>query len=218
MLNRLASAPLPASIRNLLPGELCCDRHVECLGTVLGSCVAVCLWDRRLRFGGMNHFILPNRPPNGENSFRFGDIAVPELIRRMLQLGSHLRSIQAKLFGGACVLGTGNSDYAIGQRNIEVAVAELRRYRIPIVASRLLGTDGLVIRQCTVCGDVWVRQIRSTGNRALPSTRVHELRWFTDDITSVMETENAKSLPVAIRTRNANIGFSGCRHCSNRPC
>ncbi|HRY14270.1 MAG: chemotaxis protein CheD [Candidatus Competibacteraceae bacterium] len=217
MRNHFANAPSQSSIQNLLPGELYCDRHIECLSTTLGSCVAVCLWDRRLRVGGMNHFILPSCPPNTENSFRFGDIAVPELIRRMLQLGGHVRSIQAKLFGGACVLGSGSSDYAIGQRNIEIAVTELRRYRIPIVASRVLGTDGLVIRQCTVCGDVWVRQVRSTGNRPLPSAQVHNLPWLTDDIASILAIQDKNGLPAVISTRNKFTGSSACRHCSNLP-
>ncbi|MEI6986387.1 MAG: chemotaxis protein CheD, partial [Rhodospirillaceae bacterium] len=48
--------------RNLLPGDIYCDRTPQYLGTVLGSCVAVCLWDSQLRFGGMNHYLLPNRP------------------------------------------------------------------------------------------------------------------------------------------------------------
>ncbi|MDQ5908214.1 MAG: chemotaxis protein CheD [Pseudomonadota bacterium] len=217
MRNLSADVRLPSPMRNLLPGELCCDRQTKFLGTVLGSCIAVCLWDWRLRFGGMNHFILPNCPPEGDYSFRFGDIAVPELIRCMLKLGSHLGSIQAKLFGGACVLGTGSPDYAIGQRNIEIAVAELRRYRIPIVACRVLGTDGLVIRQCTVCGDVWVRQVRSTGNRPLPSVGLIKLPWLTDDLASIMALRDAGSLPPAIHTRRAFASVTGCRRCADFP-
>ena len=29
------------------------------ISTLLGSCVAVCLWDPILQLGGMNHFLLP---------------------------------------------------------------------------------------------------------------------------------------------------------------
>jgi chemotaxis protein CheD len=217
-MRRHHSAHTHASVRNLLPGELCCDRHIQCLSTVLGSCVAVCLWDRRLRFGGMNHFILPNRPADQEPSFRFGDVAVPELIHRMRKQGSQLRSIQAKLFGGACVLSAGRADYAIGRRNVEVAVEELCSYRIPIIASRILGTEGLVIRQCTVCGDVWVRQVRPVGQRALPATELHELPWLTGEIAAVMTTQTADSPPVAVHTRSAPVGSRPCRHCANLPC
>ena len=90
-----------ASMLTLMPGELYCDRTPQCLTTVLGSCVALCLWDSHLRFGGMNHFMLPNRPSNAPLSFKFGDVAVPELIEAMLVLGSNPRHLQAKLFGGA---------------------------------------------------------------------------------------------------------------------
>ncbi|CAK0764608.1 putative chemoreceptor glutamine deamidase CheD [Gammaproteobacteria bacterium] len=161
----LPSPPLPFPIRNLAPGELDCDRDPHYVRTVLGSCVAVCLWDRQLHFGGMNHFVLPTRTANDEYSFRFGDVAVPALIERMINFGSSLECLQAKVFGGANILYPRSS---IGQRNVELAIDELNRYQIPVVASRLLGTNGLVIRQCTSNGDILVRTIRNSAN-SLPS-------------------------------------------------
>jgi len=200
--------------RNLLPGELYCDRIPQFLGTVLGSCVAVCLWDSRLRFGGMNHYMLPNRPSNCEASPRFGDVATPQLIEAMLALGSNIRHLQAKLFGGSYVLRAGDPSFSVGRRNVEVAVAELRRRRIPIMASRLSGTQGLVIRQCTDCGDVWVRPTGMMVRRLHPATELEDLSCFSDDITTGMVIRDEDGLPLPIHTR-APAGASGrCQTCS----
>ena len=194
----------PSQLRptqTLMPGDLYCDRAPQCLGTVLGSCVAVCLWDQQLRFGGMNHYLLPNRPSNGDFSPKFGDVAVPQLIDAMLGLGSKLRNLQAKLFGGAYVLHAGDPAFAVGRRNVEIAVAELWRRKIPIVASRLSGTQGLVIRQCTDCGDVWVRPTGARDKVPQPAVDIQELSCSPEDIASAMVVRSEDGLPAAIRTR-----------------
>ncbi|MEI7606347.1 MAG: chemotaxis protein CheD [Rhodospirillaceae bacterium] len=211
-----APSPLQPITRTLMPGDLYCDRTPQCLGTVLGSCVSVCLWDQQLRFGGMNHYLLPNRPSNGDVSPKFGDIAVPQLIEAMIELGSKLRNLQAKLFGGAYVLHAGDPAFAVGRRNIEVAVTELRRRRIPIVASRLSGTQGLVIRQCTGCGDVWVRP---TGSKRAPhpAVDIQDLCCAPDDVATAMVIRSADGLPVAISARSQTGTAGRCHICSSSP-
>jgi chemotaxis receptor (MCP) glutamine deamidase CheD len=42
----------------LLPGTLHCSAEHAIIATILGSCVAVCLWDCVRGNGGMNHFLL----------------------------------------------------------------------------------------------------------------------------------------------------------------
>ncbi|CAK0779514.1 chemotaxis protein CheD [Azospirillaceae bacterium] len=156
---------------NVLAGEIYCDRQPRVLRTILGSCVAVCLWDRRLRFGGMNHFLLPRCPLNAERSTRYGDVAIPVLIEKMLGLGSRISDLQAKIFGGANVLRSprGGEIYSVGKSNAEVAISELNHHRISVVACRLSGNEGVVILQCTDCGDVWLRPISSSSvSESLP--------------------------------------------------
>ncbi len=214
-------SPSPAQLlatRTLLPGDVYCDRIPQCLTTVLGSCVAVCLWDQRLRFGGMNHFLLPNRPSNGEFSGRFGDVAIPHLVEAMLAEGSSVRNLQAKLFGGAYVLHAGDPAFAVGRRNVEFAVAALRSARIPIVASRLSGTQGMVIRQCTDCGDVWVRPTGSADRSLQPVLPVQELSCSSEDILTAMVVRNDEGLPLIVRTRSVTGAVVGrCGVCSSSP-
>ena len=61
----------------LAPGRLYVSSADAQVTTILGSCVAVCLWDPQARVGGVNHFLLPSGRPA---SPRFGDAAMAELI------------------------------------------------------------------------------------------------------------------------------------------
>ena len=62
------------------------------LTTVLGSCVAACLYDGIAGVGGMNHFLL-SEPREGDLSFgaqseRYGTYAMELLINEMLKAGA----------------------------------------------------------------------------------------------------------------------------------
>ena len=89
--------------------------------TVLGSCVAVCLWDNTFKIGGMNHYMLPYWDGKGLSSPKYGNVAIPRLTEKMLAAGSRRENLVAKVFGGAEMLNAGNSIFNIGQRNITVA-------------------------------------------------------------------------------------------------
>ena len=57
-----SSPSSPASERAtayLHPGQLLVSAHACAVTTILGSCVAVCLWDPVAKIGGINHFMLP---------------------------------------------------------------------------------------------------------------------------------------------------------------
>src|SRR4051812_48460182 len=55
--------------------------------TIVGSCVAVYLFDPVRRAGGGNHYVLPVAGGLRHASPRFGDVAIAELITGMLSLG-----------------------------------------------------------------------------------------------------------------------------------
>ena len=40
-------------------GELAVCQNGDCLRTLLGSCLGVALYDRRLKLGGLAHVVLP---------------------------------------------------------------------------------------------------------------------------------------------------------------
>ena len=157
--NELPSAK-PLAQAFLTPGTLYCGAEPALVSTVLGSCVAVCLFDRHNRAGGMNHFVLPTNPA-GENSLRYGDVALERLRERMSRLGCEPPDLRAKVFGGAAVLPFGEAGDTVGTKNIKIAIDWLREHSIPVISRRTGGKNGLLIRFHTRSGKVLVRRITS---------------------------------------------------------
>jgi len=112
----------------VLPGEhYVSTAGQEMIVTVLGSCVAACVWDGRLKIGGMNHFMLPDSGSDVpvDKAMRYGNFAMEALFNDLLRRGARRESLEIKVFGGGNVLSTmGNSSMPIGDRNSEY----VRRY------------------------------------------------------------------------------------------
>lgn len=142
---------------SLMQGDIHCSADPKILVTVLGSCVAVCLWDKVRGVGGMNHFVLPI-DLNGEKSTRYGDVAIDALEAGLLRLGCRISDLQAKVFGGAAVLPFAGGQ-TVGSNNVQLALERLRRDRIRVTAQRTGGTVGQQVRFHTRSGDVFVRYI-----------------------------------------------------------
>jgi chemotaxis protein CheD len=124
----------------LAPGRLYASAEAAQVTTILGSCVAVCLWAPEERVGGINHFLLPEGMPR---SARFGADAVPLLIDHLVALGARPSGLRAQIFGGASVLAAFQKDAVpLGARNVEVARARLRAAGIPVVGEDVGGERG----------------------------------------------------------------------------
>ena len=74
------------------------------LTTILGSCVATCIWDDVAGVGGMNHFLLPGDEAGGSDHVKYGVNAMELLINGLLKEGASRARLRAKLFGGAKVV------------------------------------------------------------------------------------------------------------------
>lgn len=122
--------------------------------TILGSCVAVCLWDRYLGVGGINHYMLPTWNGMELASPKYGNIAIERLTERMLQLGCKKNNLIAKVFGGGEVITVSSSSMHIGERNIMVAEEMLSELNIPIVGRSTGGKNGRKIIFNTHTGEV----------------------------------------------------------------
>jgi chemotaxis protein CheD len=120
----------------VLPGEYFVSGEELVIMTVLGSCIAACLWDARARIGGMNHFMLPDGD-GGEGSGRYGSYAMELLINEMLKLGARRETLQAKVFGGGQVM-AGFTTMNVGERNTKFVLDYLATERIPIVSQDVL--------------------------------------------------------------------------------
>ena len=124
----------------VLPGEFFVSDEDIVITTVLGSCVAACLWDRQAGIGGMNHFMLPDggsQPDPTGLAGRYGVFAMEQLINELIKRGGRKPSFEAKVFGGGQVLRNMTS-LNVGQRNAAFVEQFLRTEGIRIGARDLL--------------------------------------------------------------------------------
>ena len=128
--------------------------------TILGSCVAVCLWDGGRQIGGMSHYLLPRAPESATGLARYGDTAIAGLVGELVRLGASATALRAKVFGGACVLAAfrGVEDH-IGRQNVSAARTALAAERIAILERDVGGERGRKIRFRTDDGSASVKRI-----------------------------------------------------------
>lgn len=112
------------------------DPAVE-FSTVLGSCVATCLYDPIARIGGMNHFLLaepPSHRDRGEFDVHYGLYLMELLVNEMIGLGAKKSRLKARLYGGANIrdglapIGSANAAFArkfLHEENIVLAFEDL---------------------------------------------------------------------------------------------
>ena len=155
----------PLKTYYLYPANIFASREMYQITTLLGSCVAVCLYDTRQRFGGMNHFMLPLWNGTGLASPKFGNIAIRQLIQKMEQLGSDRKDLVAKVFGGAAVLDVSADLFNVGSRNADIALAELEARHIKVVASSLKGEKARKIIFNTFTGEVRQKYIEKRAKK-----------------------------------------------------
>lgn len=145
----------------LFPSALFAERAPHKVQTILGSCVAVCLHDVKLKFGGINHFMMPWWKGEGIPSPKFGDVSIELLVKKMESLGSHRGNLVAKIFGGANQHFQKSNLLDVGDRNIKTAETFLNNYQIPIVGKSVGGGQGRKICFHTGTGQVFMKLLDS---------------------------------------------------------
>ena len=119
----------------VLPGEYYVTTDDMVIMTVLGSCIAACIWDPRVRVGGMNHFMLPEG--GADAGGRYGSYAMELLINEMMKLGARREYMQAKVFGGGQVMQSFTT-MNVGERNTQFVLDYLQTERIAVVSKDVL--------------------------------------------------------------------------------
>ncbi len=120
----------------VLPGEYFVDNQDILLLTTLGSCISVCLWDKKAKVGGMNHFMLPG---NGAANGRYGTHAMDGLLQELYARGATRTTLEAKVFGGGAVL-QNMSASQVGELNTRFALEYLHNEHITIASKDVLDT------------------------------------------------------------------------------
>jgi chemotaxis protein CheD len=150
----------------LFPAAIFIDPKPYIVDTILGSCVAICLYDKEKKIGGINHFMLPFWNGTGLASPKYGNIAIEKLLSKMLNLGCEIINIEAKIFGGGEVVETKTNHFRIGERNIEIAIKLLKENTIKITGKSVGGKLGRKIRFNTFTGTVLMKYIKKSNQES----------------------------------------------------
>ncbi len=145
------------------PGEFHASAEDEMIGTLLGSCVSVCLHDPVRRVSGMNHFMLPGRIVKAnifmDRSARYGISAINDLLALMEKLGASRKDLIAKVFGGGRVIVSTFDSNTIPFDNIRLARVMLEMEDIPIVEMEVGGSNARKILMDVRDGRVFLKNI-----------------------------------------------------------
>lgn len=146
-------------------GQVWVAQEATEMTTILGSCVAICIWDEIAGIGGMNHFMLPQDIGTHFATPRYANHATTLLLDQLRTAGADPRRMHAKVFGGACILaGAVSSGRDLGALNVFAARERLLAERIPIVDEHTGGAHGRKIVYQSATGETSVTQV----NRVLP--------------------------------------------------
>jgi two-component system, chemotaxis family, protein-glutamate methylesterase/glutaminase len=146
----------------LLPGEMHVTRAPTEIATLLGSCVAVCLYNYRQGFGGMNHFMLPGPTQDNVISGKHGSYAMELLIKMMLAEDPLVSNLQATVIGGGNVTGHLDIGQGIGAKNIVFARDILEKNKITIKHANIGGDFGRKVHFKSWTGEVEVKKIEKS--------------------------------------------------------
>jgi chemotaxis receptor (MCP) glutamine deamidase CheD len=147
-------AQVAARIRRIIVGETFATATPTWISTVLGSCVAACIYDPEQHVGGMNHFLLPEAGSDGDSA-RYGAYAMDQLIEQIVALGADRRRLAAKVFGAAHAMGSTE----VARRNEIFIRGYLERASIPIRGTRLGGAHPIEVRFETGSGRALCRYL-----------------------------------------------------------
>lgn len=124
----------------LRPGFIFLSRTPIIISAVLGSAVAVALWDEKSCFGGLAHFLYPLAIRKSEATARYGDAAILHLSKMFKHEGSAKSDMKAQIFGGAA--NADNECKKVAQNNIATARRMLERLKIKIISEDVGGDMG----------------------------------------------------------------------------
>ena len=141
-------------------GELYATDEPTVIYTLLGSCVAVCMYDKKNQIGGMNHIFLPGNNKL-DSSTRYGENAMKYLIKNICALGGNRKNLVAKAFGGAHVIPVISKEIGIGPKIVEFVTDYLKNEKIEIIAHDFGGDKTRKVYFHTDTGMAYVKQIAS---------------------------------------------------------
>ena len=156
--------PLPDKTQKiyLKPGELFWGNSNNRIDTILGSCVAVCLWHPIKKVGGMCHIVLPGKRNTKRDILnpKYGDDAITLILNHIQEEKTFPKEYITKIFGGGNIITNSKlPNMQIGRLNIEKTIKRLADNNFDITVNH---TGGDISRKITFDlwnGEVWLKKI-----------------------------------------------------------
>ncbi|PAY01382.1 chemotaxis protein CheD [Pseudoalteromonas sp. HM-SA03] len=164
-------------VAKVLPGEFYVSKQDELISTVLGSCIAACVYDEKLGIGGMNHFMLPGakalREVHADDlSCRYGNWAMEYLINEVLKNGASRSNLKIKLFGGGKIISAMTD---IGEGNIRFAQAYVEEESLNLISQDVGGPWPRKVIFHPQSGKAQVKKLRTMHNNTIEQREVRYL-------------------------------------------
>lgn len=164
-------------VAKVLPGEFYVSKQDELISTVLGSCIAACIYDEKLGIGGMNHFMLPGakalREVHADDlNCRYGNWAMEYLINEVLKNGASRSNLKIKLFGGGKIISAMTD---IGEGNIRFAQAYVEEESLNLISQDVGGPWPRKVIFHPQSGKAQVKKLRTMHNNTIEQREVRYL-------------------------------------------
>ena len=150
-------------------GECFLSKDPTLVCTVLGSCVAVSFFQPAIPLGGIFHALLPDSSEQNiehiaKQPCRFVNHSIQNILSAVERHGGRRKDIQIKVFGGAELFGftsaKSSSAGSVGRKNVQMAIMELERAGLRVMASDVGGPVGRKLYFLSHTGEVWVKRIK----------------------------------------------------------
>ena len=146
----------------LQPGDFHFGDHHYRIRTLLGSCVAVIMWHKQRRIGGMCHYLLPSRRGHADHTLdgRYADEAMELFMREIHAAHTRPEEYQVKIFGGGNMFPQHmkRHDFVnVPCKNVTAARALIDRYHLKLLAENLGGAGHRHVIFDVWSGDIWMR-------------------------------------------------------------
>ncbi len=131
---------------NIKIGELAVSKD-KVLTTIVGSCIACCIYDDKNKVIGMAHIMLPENKNSSDNNnlkAKYADIAIKNLLDELVSHGADIRNLKAKIVGGASIFVNENDVdmFNIGKRNADKVKKLLIDSNVKIISEDVGGRNG----------------------------------------------------------------------------
>ncbi len=154
----------------LKAGEMHVAGEPSLVITVLGSCLSVTMYSRRMGIGGICHGLLPECEDKKacirgcREPFRYVECSIMHMLRVFDEAGAKRSEIEVMCFGGADMFSRQTmrpAPVSVGRQNIRTAEEILRREGLRVKKQDVGGLGGRKIYFYTQDGEVLLKRLAS---------------------------------------------------------